>query len=236
MKPIKQILIVFLAVAYTALSSCSKDDEQVQTPVPIDPPPITHYTIKLGAGTNWDNSQPITGQNLQDHSVYQFGLFNTGTLKMAGFLLEKDEARYIQGVTTEEDIARIIEDDPAVVDAILAAKETEPISMIIEQTPDSSLLNNKSYFIVEYTRGPNWNDNKKLWELDLSEHQAYISGKFSEKFVLRACQFLNIDKAMYIVLADSIADVQNFINNDPAMTNKIFTGQIIPYTVNVEQL
>jgi len=235
MKEIKFACIVVI-LGFVIFTSCSKD-ENIIDPVTIDPPPTTHYTVKFGAGLNWDLAQPITGQDLLDHSNYQFELFNSGVLKMAGFLLDTDEARYFQGVSTENEIDTIIVNDPAMIDSTLSVLEKEAISIVVEQIPDSITSVGKSYFIVEYTQGTAWDTSKKLWEQDLVEHQNYIETKFGEKFVLRGIQYLNVDKAMYIVLAQSITDVQSFTNNDPAVINNVFAnGVIVPYTLNVEQL
>jgi len=223
-------ITIFGSLLFT---SCKKDDVAPN----VDPPPVTHYTVKFGAGLNWNNTQAITGQNLLDHSNYQFGLFNTGTLKMAGFLLATDEARYFQGMTTENEIETIIANDPAMQDGTFSVLEKEAVSIIVEQITDSITSLGKSYFIVEYTPGSAWNTSKKLWEQNLIDHQNYIVTRFGEKFVLRGLQYLNVDKAMYIVLAPGINEVQDFVNNDPAVISNVFAnGVIVPYTVNVEQL
>lgn len=234
MKYLKQTLFIAI-IGMVFLTSCSKDEPTVADPV-INPPAITHYTIKFGGGQNWVQDSPIFEQDLADHATYQTNLFIEGTMKMAGFLLNTNEARYFQKVTTESEIDIIVTEDPAVVSQTLAVEEKEPISIIVEQVLPTSEIEGKNYFLVEYLPGPSWSSSKKLWELDLTAHQEYIGTKFGEKFVLRGIQYLNIDKAMYIVLAANSDAVADFMSNDPAVTSGIFEGTITPYTVNVEQI
>lgn len=236
MKYLKPTLILTF-VGLLLLSACSKDEEQpiINDPV-INPPAVTHYTVKFGEGPNWTAGSPIFEQNLTDHVTYQTNLFIEGTMKIAGFLLADNEARYFQKVTTESEIDQIVSEDPAVIAQTLSAIEKEAVAMLIEQVLTEDEIDGKSYFIVEYTPGSSWIDSKKLWEQDLTEHITYISTKFGEKFVLRGLQYLNIDKAMYIVLAEDLDAVENFVNEDPAVTRGIFSETIRSYTVNVEQL
>ncbi|HBH07633.1 MAG TPA: hypothetical protein DDX92_13620 [Flavobacteriales bacterium] len=219
------------------ISSCAKDEEQLGNSDPvIDPPAITHYTVQFGEGSNWTVGSPIFQQNLTEHVTYQTNLFLEGTMKMAGFLLEDDEARYFHKVTSKADIDQIVAQDPALIDQTLSVIEKEAVAILIEQVLTEDEIDGKSYFIVEYTPGSDWVDSKKLWEQDLTEHIAYITTKFGEKFVLRGLQYLNVDRAMYIVLADDLDAVENFVSDDPAVNNGIFSETILPYAVNVEQL
>jgi uncharacterized protein YciI len=227
------ILVFAALLGGVVLSSCNEENNDPG----VDPPDITHYTVKFGAGDNWNDDQSIAGQDLGDHFNYQIGLFSSGTLKVAGFLLETDEARYFQGVTTEDEINQIIADDPAVEQGILAAVEIQAIATIVQQVVDTAVSNSKEYYLVEYTPGAAWESSRRLWEQDLTQHETYVGGRFADGFVLRGIQYLNVDKAGYMVLADNRQEVEEFVANDPAVASNIFAeGTIVPYTVNVEQL
>lgn len=223
-------IITFLCLSLLSIS-CEEDDPQ-----PSIPPPITHYLVTFGAGPNWAAGQAIFEQNIAEHFNYQIDLFGSGTLKAAGFLLEDDQGLYIQEVRQESEIDEIISNDPAVIEGIFDPIEKEAISMVAEQVLDSIAIAGRQYFIIEYTPAARWESSKKLWELDLTNHQNYMGQQFSEKVMLRGAQFIEVDKAMYVVLANSEAEVQSIIDNDPAVNEMVFQGTIKSWSVNVDQL
>ena len=236
MKKIKFVIIsafLFLAIA-PMLNSCRKDSSATSAPA------VTHYFIRYSAGSNWVSGTHINMQNISNHFNYQIGLFGQGILKTAGFFIESapndDKGNYLQHVTTSQAIDSIVNNDPAVQQNVLKVQIKEPVAMLQQQYLDTNLTRGKIYFLVDYKPGSNWVQGKKIWEQNLTSHQAYMVQLFANKKLLRQAQYLNIDMGYYVFLATSLSEVQSLISADPAVTSGIFSPQINTWAVVVDQL
>lgn len=228
--------MTMLMVASIFFISCEDDDNNNNTAQAIDPPPVTHYVVTLGAGDQWQDGLPINEQNLMDHFNYQIGLFASGELKTAGFLLAQDQGYYIQGVTTESAVNEIHDNDSGITDGVLQVLMDEPVSILVEQVPDSMELVGQQYYLIDYVPGTAWVSGKKLWEQSLEDHQVYMGDQFASRQVMRGMQYIDHDRAQYLVIAADENEVQEIINSDPAVTSGVFSGSFRWLAVNVDQL
>jgi len=222
------LTLLFIAL----MSSCENSDDDAP---PLDPPLATHYAVIFGAGPNWTNGRPISQQEISDHFNYQIELFSRGTLKMAGFLLDQDQGFYLQKVTGVSAIDEIIDQDPAIQNGTFGIVEKEPIALQIEQplpTPDSTRMPG---FIIEYTPGVNWAQGRPIWEQSLEAHQQYVVELFQASTLYRGAQYLERDKAFYLVLAPNRTAVEKIIEEDPAVIRGIFVGNIKSIFINVDR-
>jgi uncharacterized protein YciI len=89
------------------------------------------------------------------------------------------------------------------------------------------------YYVFLHVPGPNWVAGKPITEQPLADHFQYMTQLESEQKLVLGGGFLDGSGAMGVLVADSQAEAESIIANDPAVREQIVTATIHPWYVTV---
>ena len=84
-------------------------------------------------------------------------------------------------------------------------------------------------FTIIYTPGPNWIEDKPVWEQPLRPHGNYIKRLYDQQIALMGGPFGDNSGGMTIIEVESEADAQRIVDEDPAITEGIFEATLRPW-------
>ncbi|MFD1739712.1 hypothetical protein ACFSCX_24910 [Bacillus salitolerans] len=83
-------------------------------------------------------------------------------------------------------------------------------------------------FVVHYTCGEGWIKGKPFWEQGLVPHREYLVEYLGEKLVAGG-PFQDNSGGLVIIETEKIEDIEEIIENDPAVIQKKFVASIYPW-------
>jgi len=89
------------------------------------------------------------------------------------------------------------------------------------------------YYVFLHRPGPNWLTDKPLTEQPLAGHFQYMAQLESERKLVLGGGFLDSSGAMGVLVANSQAEADSIVANDPAVREQIVTATVHPWYVTV---
>ena len=90
-----------------------------------------------------------------------------------------------------------------------------------------------NYYVFLHVPGPNWLVGKPILEQPLAGHFQYMTQLESERKLVLGGGFLDGSGAMGVLVANSQAEAESIVKNDPAVREQIVTTTIHPWYVTV---
>lgn len=90
-------------------------------------------------------------------------------------------------------------------------------------------MDDKGYFLIIYKPGPAWIEGQPIWDQPLQEHGDYLKSLYQEGKLIEGGPFADNSGSMAIICAEDIRNAQIILNNDPAVRDGIFVGEVRPW-------
>jgi uncharacterized protein YciI len=90
-----------------------------------------------------------------------------------------------------------------------------------------------NYYVFLHVPGPNWLSGKPITEQPLGGHFQYMTQLEAQRILVLGGGFLDGSGAMGVLVADSLAEAESLVNNDPAVREQIVTTTVHPWFVTV---
>lgn len=85
---------------------------------------------------------------------------------------------------------------------------------------------NRTYYVVNFTPGPNWEADKPMSKQHLGEHRAYYQSLIEAGKVLIGGGFIASSEGMSILIASDAEQAEAICKNDPAIKSGVFSYKL----------
>jgi uncharacterized protein YciI len=208
-------------VLICACGAATKDQEPQAAVTPSSasrPKPL--YALTYVAGPSWKKGKGPGEQDLGAHFAYVDGLFEKGFLVTNGIYGDEVRGMYVFAVASEADVKRIVADDPAVKNGVLASDTITPW-LVMWDGLGANLRETDGTYVIEYGPGKSWIAGKPATEQRLDEHFGYVTSKKNEGRLLAAGPLPGTDHGRYIVVASSKSEADGFVAADPGVRSGV---------------
>ena len=86
-------------------------------------------------------------------------------------------------------------------------------------------------FALQYSPGPNWENDKSIYDQDLKEHIAYMERLHKEGKLLMGGPFSDSTGGLALLKVGSIEEAADIVEKDPAVLNGVFEVAVRPWHV-----
>jgi len=90
-----------------------------------------------------------------------------------------------------------------------------------------------NYYVFLHVPGPNWLTGKPITEQPLASHFRYMAQLESEGKLILGGGFLDGSGAMGVLVANSQAEAERIVANDPAVSEQVVMATVHPWYVTV---
>ena len=110
--------------------------------------------------------------------------------------------------------------------AVLAGAFTSGAAAATQAQAQASPAPQAELFVILYRAGPTWRQGRPMQEQDLAAHARYMRSLADSGALLMAGPLTTLDGGLVVVQAKDLAAARAMMQADPAVTGKIFTGEV----------